>query len=152
MWSFPASFLANFFENHGVLQIRNRPTWRTIPGGSRRYVEALTAPYADRIRLDTPIERVVRDPGGDGVTLLHAGGAERFDEVVLACHADQALEMLGEPTPLERELLGAFPYQPNEAVLHTDASVMPRRRGAWASWNFHLTDDRRPARRPSPTT
>jgi len=141
MWSFPASFLANFFENHGVLQIRNRPTWRTIPGGSRRYVEALTAPYAERIRLDTPVERVVRDAGGDGVTVLTADGAERFDEVVLACHADQALEMLAEPTELERELLAAFPYQPNEAVLHTDASLMPRRRGAWASWNFHLTDE-----------
>jgi uncharacterized protein len=139
MWSFPASFLANFFDNHGVLQIRNRPIWRTIPGGSRRYVEALSEPFADRIRLRTPIERVVRNPGGDGVALLHRGGVERFDQVVLACHADQSLEILDEPTPLESELLGAFPYLANEAVLHTDAGVMPRRRSAWASWNFHLT-------------
>ncbi len=141
MWSFPASFLATFFENHGVLQIRNRPTWRTIPGGSRRYVDALTAPFADRIRLRTPVERVRRLGDDGGVAIDHAGGSDRFDEVVLACHADQALAMLAEPNRLERELLPAFPYQPNEAVLHTDTSLMPRRRSAWASWNFHLTDE-----------
>lgn len=140
MWSFPASFLAAFFENHGVLQIRNRPSWRTIPGGSRRYVEALTAPFSERIRLRTPVERVIRTPG-EGVNVHHAGGAEHFDEVVLACHSDQALAMLEQPTRLERELLSAFPYQPNQAVLHTDTSLMPRRRGAWACWNFHLTDN-----------
>ncbi len=136
MWTFPASFLAAFFDNHGVLQLRNRPNWRTIPGGSNRYVKALTAPFADRIRLRTPVTAVRRD--ADGVTVAHDGGAERFDEVVLACHADQALAMLENPTPAESEILGAFPYQPNEAVLHTDTSVMPRRRAAWASWNFHL--------------
>lgn len=140
MWSFPASFLATFFDNHGVLQIRNRPTWRTIPGGSRRYVEALTAPFADRIRLRTPVRRL-RRLGDDGVALDLGDGEERFDEAVLACHADQALALLAEPNRLERELLAAFPYQPNEAVLHTDTSLMPRRRGAWASWNFHLTDE-----------
>ncbi len=140
MWSFPAAFLATFFDNHGVLQIRNRPCWRTIPGGSRRYVEALTAPFADRIRLDTPVERITRRPGGLGVAVRHSGGDEVFDEAVLACHSDQALAMLAEPTELERRLLSAFPYQPNEAVLHTDTTLMPRRRGAWASWNFHLTD------------
>lgn len=140
MWSFPASFLATFFDNHGVLQIRNRPTWRTIPGGSRRYVEALTAPFADRIRLRTPVRRL-RRLGDDGVALDLGDGEERFDEAVLACHADQALALLAEPSRLERELLAAFPYQPNEAVLHTDTSLMPRRRGAWASWNFHLTDE-----------
>ncbi len=140
MWSFPASFLAEFFENHGVLQIRNRPNWRTISGGSRRYVEALTAPFADRIHLCTPVERVRRLEEG-GVEISHLGGSARFDEVVLACHADQALAMLEEPNRLESELLAAFPYQPNEAVLHTDTSLMPRRRGAWASWNFHLTDE-----------
>ena len=96
MWSFPASFLAEFFENHGVLQIRNRPSWRTIPGGSRRYVEALTAPFADRIRLRTPVRRVRRLPDA-GVAVAHDGGEEHFDEVVLACHADQALAMLAEP-------------------------------------------------------
>jgi predicted NAD/FAD-binding protein len=140
MWSFPASFLAAFFENHGVLQIRNRPRWRTIPGGSRRYVAALTAPFADRIRLRTPVRRVRRLPAA-GVAVAHDGGEEHFDEVVLACHADQALAMLAEPNRLERDLLAAFPYQSNEAVLHTDTALMPQRRGAWASWNFHLTGE-----------
>jgi predicted NAD/FAD-binding protein len=140
MWSFPASFLATFFENHGVLQIRNRPTWRTIPGGSRRYVEALTAPFADRIRLRTPVRRLCRLPG-DGIALETGDGEERFDEAVLACHADQALAILDDPNRIERELLGAFPYQPNEAVLHTDTALLPRRRSAWASWNFHLSDE-----------
>ena len=138
MWTFPAAFLAAFFENHGVLQLRNRPQWRSIPGGSNRYVEALTAPFADRIRLRTPIESLRREP--QHVSLRHAAGEERFDDVVLACHSDQALGMLTDATPVERELLGAIPYQANEAVLHTDTSVMPRRRAAWASWNFHLRE------------
>lgn len=143
MWSFPASFLAAFFDNHGVLQLRNRPRWRSIPGGSKRYVEALTAPFADRIRLNTPVTSVRRDqgPSGEagGVDVTHADGTEHFDEVVLACHADQALAVLGDDaTPLEHEILATFPYQANEAVLHTDTRVMPKRRAAWASWNFHL--------------
>jgi predicted NAD/FAD-binding protein len=137
MWSFPASFLASFFDNHGVLQIRNRPRWRTVLGGSRRYVEALTSPFADRIRLRTPVRRIHRLP--EAVSIVTDKGAEHFDEVVCAVHSDQALGMLDEPSPAERELLGAFPYQPNQAVLHTDASLMPRRRAAWASWNYHLT-------------
>ncbi|MBA2522616.1 MAG: FAD-dependent oxidoreductase [Solirubrobacterales bacterium] len=138
MWTFPASFLATFFDNHGVLQIRDRPSWRSIPGGSARYVGPLSAPYAERIRLNTPVRRIVREE--DSVLISYAGGEERFDEVVVACHSDQALAMLAEPTPTERELLGAIAYLPNEAVLHTDTSVMPRRRAAWASWNFHLRD------------
>jgi predicted NAD/FAD-binding protein len=140
MWSFPASFLAAFFDNHGVLQVRNRPAWRTIPGGSRRYVDALTAPFASRIRRRTQVRRVRRLPGS-GVGVNHDDGEERFDEVVLACHADQALATLAEPNRLEQELLASFPYQPNEAVLHTDTSLLPRRQGARASWNFHLTDE-----------
>ena len=95
-------------------------------------MEALTAPFADRIRLSTPVRSIVRHE--DHVEV----DGERFDEVVLAVHADQALAMLAEPTPLERELLGCFPYQANEAVLHTDRSLLPRRRRAWASWNYHL--------------
>ena len=142
MWTFPASFLAAFFDNHGVLQLRNRPRWRSIPGGSNRYVRALTAPFSDRIRLRAPVRSVRREPGGEGIVVTHGGpgaGSERFDEVVLACHADQALGALGDgASAAERELLTAFPYQPNEAVLHTDTGVMPRRRAAWASWNFHL--------------
>lgn len=142
MWSFPASFLAAFFDNHGVLQLRNRPRWRSIPGGSKTYVEALTEPYRDRIRLSTPVRRIEREvEPEDGVRIVLDDGAESFDEVVVATHSDQALAMLGESaTPLERDLLEAIPYQRNEAVLHTDSSLMPRRRAAWASWNFHLLE------------
>jgi predicted NAD/FAD-binding protein len=136
MWGFPAAFLARFFDNHGTLRLRNRPQWRTVVGGSARYVEALTEPFADRIRLDSPVLAVEREAEHVAVTTI--GGTERFDEVVLATHSDQALRMLVDPTDSEREVLGAIPYQRNEVALHTDESLMPRRRAAWASWNFHL--------------
>jgi predicted NAD/FAD-binding protein len=137
LWAFPASFLAEFFDNHGMLAQRDRPRWRTIVGGAQRYVEALTAPLGDRARTSTPVRSVERLPGA--VELVPAGGEpERFDEVVLATHSDQALALLADPTPTERELLGAIPYQRNEAVLHTDSRMLPHRRRAWASWNFHL--------------
>lgn len=139
MWSFPATFLARFFDNHGVLQLRNRPKWRTISGGSKRYVEALTAPFADRIRLSSPVHRIEREP--EAVAISTDAGTERFDEVVVAAHSDQALAMLAAPTEAEREVLGAIPYARNDAVLHTDTSLMPRRRNAWASWNFHLSEE-----------
>ncbi|HEX3693393.1 MAG TPA: FAD-dependent oxidoreductase [Solirubrobacteraceae bacterium] len=136
-WSFPARFLVEFFENHGMLGFRERPRWRTVVGGSHRYVEALTRPWRDRLRLSTPVTQIVRHP--DRVT-VSAGGCEpeRFDAVVIATHSDQALAMLSDPSERERELLGAIPYQSNEAVLHTDRSLLPRRRRAWASWNYHL--------------
>jgi predicted NAD/FAD-binding protein len=140
MWTFPARFLVQFFDNHGMLDVRDRPRWRVVQGGSRRYVEALTAPLAGRIRLGTPVIGLARDAAGATLT-ARDGEPERFDHVVLATHADQALALLGEgATRAERDLLGAFPYQPNEAVLHTDTGVLPRRRRAWASWNYHLTD------------
>lgn len=132
---FPAAALLRFFRNHGLLSLRDRPQWRTIRGGSRRYVEALTAPFRERIRTSTPVRRVERD--AEGVTVFtDAMGPERYDHVVLACHADQALALLAAPTPREREVLGAFPYAPNATVLHRDTAVMPRRRAAWASWNY----------------
>jgi predicted NAD/FAD-binding protein len=143
MWELPASFLAEFFDNHGMFSARDRPQWHTIPGGARRYVEALTAPFRDRIRLATPVRRIRRTP--DAVEV----DGERFDHVIVAAHSDQALAMLADPTPAEREVLGAIPYQPNEAVLHTDRSLLPRRRRAWASWNFHLEE--RPAGRTTVT-
>jgi predicted NAD/FAD-binding protein len=143
MWSFPVGFLAEFFSNHGMLGFRGRPQWQTVVGGSRRYVEAVTRPFTDRIRLGAPVSGIVRDD--DGVTLRAQGTTERFDHVVLACHSDQALAALGDPSPLERELLGAFPYQRNEAVLHTDRSLLPRRRAAWQAWNYHLFAHPRPA-------
>ncbi len=137
MWSFPASFLAEFFDNHGMFSLRNRPQWRTVEGGSIRYVDSITEGFADRIRSGAPVRRVERGPSSVAVS---ADGCETetFDEVVIATHSDQALAMLADPTDAEREVLGAIPYQPNEAVLHTDASLMPRRRAVWSSWNFHL--------------
>jgi len=141
MWSFPARFMLEFFSNHGMLGLRDRPQWRTVTGGSRRYVEALTRPFRDRLRLATPVRRVERFD--DRVEVTPAGGEpEAFDEVVLALHAYQALALLADATPAEHELLGAFPYQANEAVLHTDRNMLPRRRRAWASWNYHLLAQR----------
>jgi predicted NAD/FAD-binding protein len=137
MWSFPARFLVEFFDNHGMLGFRNRPRWRTISGGSRKYVQALTRPWSERLRLSTPVTEVARH--SDHVTVSARGREpECFDAVVIATHSDQALAMLGDPSEHERELLGAIPYQSNEAVLHTDRSLLPRRRRAWASWNYHL--------------
>jgi predicted NAD/FAD-binding protein len=140
LWRFPARFLAEFFDNHGMLSLRGRPRWRTVTGGSERYVEALTAPFADRIRLGVPVRAVSRC---EDHVLLTVPGAEplRFDHVVLATHSDQALALLGDASAAERQILGAIPYQPNEAVLHTDVRLLPRRRRAWASWNYHLLDE-----------
>ncbi|MGN6587415.1 MAG: NAD(P)/FAD-dependent oxidoreductase [Solirubrobacterales bacterium] len=140
MWSFPASFMAEFFENHGMYSLRNRPRWRTVSGGSRRYVEAITAPWREKVRTGAPVRRIERLP--DRVRIEAEGcESEEFDQVVIATHSDQALAMLADPSEAEREVLGAIPYQRNEAVLHTDASLMPRRRAAWSSWNFHLTEE-----------
>ena len=139
LWSFPASFIAEFLANHGTLQLVGRPRWRSIAGGARRYVEAMTRPFADRIHLNSPVREIRRRP--DAVEIVHDRGVDRFDEVVVATHSDQALALLADPSPAEREVLGAIDYQPNEAVLHTDERLLPRRRGAWASWNFHLTPE-----------
>jgi uncharacterized protein len=137
MWEFPARFLVEFFDNHGMFELRGRPQWRTVKGGSHRYVEKLTAGLGDRLRLSAPVSQVVRD--AEGVEVKPAGAeSERFDEVVFATHADQALAILGDATTPEREILGEMPFQANQAVLHTDRSLLPRRRRAWASWNYHL--------------
>jgi uncharacterized protein len=139
MWSFPARFMVEFFENHGMLGFRNRPRWQTITGGSCRYVQALVRPWRERLRLSTPVTEVARHPSH---VMVSSRGCEpeRFDAVVIATHSDQALALLADPGKRERELLGAIPYQQNEVVLHTDRSLLPRRRRAWASWNFHLGD------------
>jgi predicted NAD/FAD-binding protein len=128
----PAAFFVRFFENHGMLQINDRPQWRTITGGSVRYVERLTREFRDRIRLRTPVSRVRRL--SDGVLV----DGERFDHVVIGCHSDQALQLLEDPTDEELTVLGAIRYQPNQVVLHSDSSVLPRRRSAWAAWNYHV--------------
>lgn len=138
--AFPARYFVEFFANHRFLDLTRRPVWRTIVGGSRRYVAPLTRPFADRIRLRTSVERVWRR--GDAVELATAaGGVERFDRVVLACHTDQAMRLLADPTPVEREVVGAMAYRPNDVVLHTDTSLLPRSRRAWAAWNYHLGRD-----------
>jgi predicted NAD/FAD-binding protein len=140
MWSFPASLLAEFFDNHGMFGFSGRPRWSTVVGGSRSYVEAITRPLGERVRLNTPVRRVERLE--DRVDVTPVGGEpEEFDEVILAVHSDQALALLADPTDAEAEVLRAVTYQPNEAVLHTDRSLLPRRRRAWASWNFHLLDE-----------
>ena len=140
MMQFPARFFVRFLHNHGMLTVDRRPVWRTVRGGSARYVEKLVAPFRDRIRLGTPVEQVRRIAGG--VVVKPAGQeAQRYDAVFLACHSDQALALLANPSAAEREVLSAIPYQQNEAVLHTDTRVLPRRRLAWAAWNYHVRPD-----------
>ncbi len=133
---FPIQFILEFYRNHGLLSLTNRPQWYTIPGGSRRYVERISAPFAKNIRTSSPVQRVERD--ADGVTICAAGDVSRFDEVIFACHSDQALRMLGQPSGLEEKVLSGFPYEINEAVLHTDSSVLPRCRKAWSAWNYRI--------------
>ncbi|MSP29623.1 MAG: NAD/FAD-binding protein [Acetobacteraceae bacterium] len=131
----PAAAFIRFCDNHGLLQVSNRPVWRTVTGGSREYVAKLTESFAGRIRTGRPALAVERLE--EGVRVHSAGGAHVYDSVVLACHADQALALLGaEATPRERDLLSAFRYTRNMAVLHTDKTLMPRRRAVWASWNY----------------
>lgn len=139
---FPAQLFIRFFHNHGLLSINDRPTWHVIKNGSRSYVQALTREFRDNIRLNSPVRKVNRL--GSHVE-IHSPGmeAERFDYVFFACHSDQALAMLNQPTSLERQILGAFPYQDNEAVLHTDYKLLTKRKRAWAAWNYHRRDDPR---------
>ncbi|QDU38085.1 protoporphyrinogen oxidase [Maioricimonas rarisocia] len=135
---FPIRFIVEFYHNHGLLSVRNRPTWRVIEGGSRSYVEQMTAGFRDRIHLNTPVDRVMRSE--HGVRVCTASGEQEFDEVIFGCHSDQALRILGDATSTERSVLSAFPYNANSALLHTDASVLPRKRRAWAAWNYHISD------------
>jgi predicted NAD/FAD-binding protein len=136
----PVRFLVRFFANHGLLQISNRPIWRVIKGGSREYVGKLVDGHRDRIRLNSPVQSIRRI---DQRVEVHSatGGTESFDYVFVACHSDQALGLLKDATRTEREVLGAIQYQPNEAILHTDASLMPTKRCAWAAWNYHIPRD-----------
>ena len=139
MWTFPARFLAEFFDHHGMLGFRDRPRWRTIRGGSKRYVEALIAPFSGS---PAPVARrcaAVARGAGHVLVRPRGGEAERFDEVVLATHSDQALALLEDASRrASARCSAAIPYQRNEAVLHTDVRMLPRRRRAWASWNYHL--------------
>lgn len=148
MREFPALFLLRFFANHGFLQVDDRPPWRVIVGGSRSYIGPLTASYAARIHRSTPVAELRRELDEDGrvrVRLRTAAGHEqRYDRVILACHADRARALLADPTARERDVLAAFEYQPNLAVLHTDRRLLPRHRAAWASWNYHVTSPAAP--------
>jgi predicted NAD/FAD-binding protein len=151
MMVFPAASLLRFFHNHGFLGLDTQHPWWTVDGGSREYVRRLVAPFADRLRLGCAVSRVVRHGPGRGVTVFTAdGAAHAFDRAVVAAHADDALRLLVNPTADETRLLGAFKYQANVATLHTDASVMPRARLAWASWVYQVSRDR--AGRITPAT
>ena len=136
MLDFPIKYFARFFENHGLLNVANRPQWYTIPGGSKEYVKKLSSSFVDNVRLNTPVMEIRRKP--NFVEIFSTAGKERFDEVVLACHSDQALRMLQDATVQEKDILGSIPYQRNEAVLHQDISLLPNRKKAWASWNYYL--------------
>jgi predicted NAD/FAD-binding protein len=140
---FPARFMARFFDNHGFLQVDGRPTWLTVRGGSRTYVAAVLDGFRGEVRTSCPVASIRREPRA--VVVRSAGSAaERFDHVILACHADQALRLLEDPSPVEQELLSAFPYRANDVLLHEDEAVMPRRRRTWSSWNYHLDDGAHP--------
>ena len=144
----PLAFLLTFFANHGLLQVRGQPQWRTVTGGSRRYVEALVRPFRHRLRLCARVDRVRRD--ADGIEIHTPDmGWERYDHAVLATHADQALALVQQPADEERQALRAIPYRRNVAVLHTDSTLLPRAAAAWASWNTRVedcTDHRAPLR------
>jgi predicted NAD/FAD-binding protein len=136
MLQFPVATMVHFCDNHGLLQVNNRPPWFTVAGGAKHYVQAITQPISDK-RLNTPVLGIARDD--QGVQVRTAVGVERFDQVVLATHADQSLALLERPSTDEKALLGAIRFQANRAVLHTDTRVMPKRRLAWAAWNYQRT-------------
>ena len=132
---FPARYFVQFFKNHAFLNIRNKPQWQVVEGGSRQYIQPLTKPYRDRVRLNCPVVSVTKGSDHVGITLQN-GETERFDQAIIAAHSNQALAMLSDPSDREREILESMPYQHNETVLHTDASLLPSKRCAWASWNY----------------
>ncbi len=134
---FPAHYFAQFFKNHGFLNIKDQPQWLTVKGRSRQYIEPITQAYADQIRVSCPIAAIRRNTDAVEVTPQNQA-PEKFDQVVIATHSDQALAMLADPTDSEQNILGAIPYQPNHAVLHSDETLLPSKKAAWASWNYHI--------------
>lgn len=138
---FPIRFILEFYANHGLLSLRDRPTWRVIAGGSKEYVKRLIEPFKACIQLNCAVRSVRRFR--DTVQIDHEQGIDSFDQVIFACHSDQALSLLDDADDLERGLLSAFPYRLNSAVLHTDESVLPRSRRAWASWNYRIAQEDR---------
>lgn len=150
MRAFPLQFFARFFLNHGLLDVTNRPQWYVIKGGSREYIKPLTKGFADKIRLNSSVESVSRDQAG--VTVRVNGQTERFDQVIFACHSDQAKHLLADISSVESEILSDLAYQPNEVVLHTDESLLPKRKAAWASWNYWLDGGEEEQSRPPTLT
>ncbi|MGY2375233.1 NAD(P)/FAD-dependent oxidoreductase [Pseudomonas sp. SDO524_S393] len=136
MLKFPLQFFVRFFKNHGLLSVNNRPQWCVIEGGSSQYIEPLTRGFHKQIRLNCPVHLVDRD--AQGVLVHSAAGTEAFDKVIFACHSDQALALLADPSQAEQDILGALPYADNDVVLHTDTRLLPARKLAWASWNYRL--------------
>lgn len=136
MRAFPLNFFARFFLNHGLLDVTNRPQWYVIKGGSREYITPLIQGFKDRIRLSSPVDSVTRDQAG--VTLVSNGKTERYDQVIFACHSDQAQQLLDDSSVVENSVLGDLAYQGNEVILHTDERLLPKRKAAWASWNYWL--------------
>jgi len=137
----PLTQFLNFFHHHGLLDLTQRPQWYVVPGGSREYIRRMMQLIGQQMQvyLDTPVTRITRDP--DGVTLESPRGVERYDQVIFACHSDQALQLLGDASPQESEMLAGVPYRANEVVLHTDTRLLPQNRAAWASWNYRLDDE-----------
>lgn len=136
---FPIRFLIEFYRHHGLLSINDRPQWKVICGGSKSYVTALLKPLRHNIELNQPVKHIARSD--ESVSIHLTDEVREFDHVIFACHSDQALQILGDhASPVERQVLGSFPYEANEAVLHTDTSLLPKRRRAWASWNYHLPE------------
>jgi len=139
MYAFPAHRFLQFFQNHGLLSLKDRPQWRTIRGGSHGYIGPLIAPFREAIHLSCPVRLVERD--AHGVTLHTDNTCERFDKIVFACHSDQALQLIAQPSAAETQILGAIPYSQNDILLHTDTRLLPRQQRSWASWNYRLGND-----------
>lgn len=146
--AFPLGFFLRFFQNHGLLNVADRPQWATIDGGSSAYIEPLTAGFSDRIHCNTSIQSVRREDNHVVIEFTDSP-TEVFDEVIFACHSDEALALLADATAAEQQILGAIPYQMNEVVLHTDVRLLPRNKRAWASWNYLLHNDDAARTRPS---
>lgn len=139
MLDFPALTFLQFFDNHGLLTINDHPQWHTVTGGSKEYVQRITAPFADKIKVYCAVTKVTRETEGIRVNDLQ-GGSEIYDKVIFACHSDQIMTLLSNPTEQEKEIIGAVKYQPNEMILHTDTSFMQKRKKAWSSWAY-LSED-----------
>lgn len=138
---FPVEFFIRFFRNHGLLQVTNRPQWRVIDGGSREYLRPLIASFEDRIHCGNAVKAIQRQPGRSVSLRFDDGSEKHFDQVVIAAHSDQALAMLADASPLEREILGSIPYRDNDVVLHTDDRLLPKNKSTWSSWNYRLKPD-----------